>query len=128
MKLKLYASLPNFNILDSLMIFLNEISHKKSKHKTEGRSGLWEVNKNLTSMFKIAECTFRIATKKLLLKLILKLLFQIQCFKLKFYCFTSCFSIRKHIWCNHQEISCSKPAWRSVEVIYTCKIIFLRQW
>ena len=128
MKLKLYASLPNFNILDSLIIFLNGIYQKKSKHRTEDKGGSWEFNENVASMFKIAECSFRIATKKLLLKLILKLLFQIQCFKLKFYCFTSCFSIRKHIWFNHQEISSSKPAWRSVEVIYTCKIIFLRQW
>ena len=28
---------------------------------------------------------------------------------------------------NHQEKSCSKPTWRSVDIICTCKVVFLCQ-
>ena len=69
MKLELYASLPNFNILDSLIIFLNGIYQKKSKHRTEDKGGSWEFNENVASMFKIAECSFRVATEKHIVKI-----------------------------------------------------------
>ena len=43
-------------------------SGKKSKHRTEDRGGLWEVE-NVTAIFKIAELSFRIATEKHIVKI-----------------------------------------------------------